>query len=415
MYWRLKKCVWYDFVWFNMMRLNGPQVLRELKLFAKFCGSSSRSERFSFTIVDVSLLSCLSKKQKKTCWKDFVQASARSAAMAFDRLKALDNYLEQCKELPNFAEILEQQSVQLVKEIREVPKLELEAAAPLIALVQQNVLWTAPLKETICQAIHEKVQQSMVGKLVKDRVNLQNYIYFPHYLTQGEWDTLMSSSNFGLKINTLMERCYRLGLRNPTEDTYAMLTTVLLLRDQDRFMDPLQLRSSYLTTKQMAKAFLGHKQKAGTTQGLEMHQYLPPCPKSLESARWTCAFGESKPAAKFPDGVSMEYLQSLMALVPERGNSASLQLQSKFMQHILQPWRILGMCQWDTSQWDTWAWEFIFKDFKLRCHTGWHCQPLQHLCRLLNWPCHRPRNTSSFRYQAHLYQHPLLRRLQNQR
>jgi transcription elongation factor GreA-like protein len=109
----------------------------------------------------------------------FVQDSVRSAAMAFERLKALDNYLAQCKELPNFSDILEQQSIQLVKEIREVPKLELEQAAPLLALVQQNSLWTASLKETICQAIHEKVQESLKGKIVTNRANLQNYVFFP--------------------------------------------------------------------------------------------------------------------------------------------------------------------------------------------------------------------------------------------
>ena len=181
--------------------------------------------------------------------------------MAFERLKALDNYLQECKELPNFLDILEQQSVQLVKEIRELQKLELEAAAPLIALVQQNALWTPPLRETICQAIHEKVLKSMEGRTVKDRASLQNYMFVPQYLTQGDWDTLMSSSNIGLKSNTVMERCFRLGLRNPTEDTYATVTVLLLLRDQDRFMDPLQLRSSYLTTKQLCKDFLERKKK----------------------------------------------------------------------------------------------------------------------------------------------------------
>jgi hypothetical protein len=86
------------------------------------------------------------------------------------------------------------------------------------------------------------------------------------------------------------------------------------------------LRSSYLTTKQLAKGFLNQKQKANLPSGV-VHQYLPPCPRSLEASRWTAAYGEDKPAAKFPDGVTMELLRQLMATVPERGNSALLRVQ----------------------------------------------------------------------------------------
>lgn len=326
--------------------------------------------------------------------------------MAFERLKALDNYLAQCKELPNFSDILEQQSIQLVKDIREVPKLELEQAAPLLALVQQNSLWTASLKETICQAIHEKVQESLKGKIVTNRANLQNYVFFPEYLTSGDWDVLMSNQNIGQKCNTVMERCYRLGLRNPTEATYAMVCTCLLLRDQDRFAEPVTLRSSYLTTKQLAKGFLNQKQKANLPSG-EVHQYLPPCPRSLEASRWTAAYGEDKPAAKFPDGVTMELLRQLMATVPERGNSALLRVQHQvqgapaaafvnpfFMQMAMQ------MNQMQMGMGST----FFIEEVRSRAQHCHHCQPCQpcHLQTHLHWLC---------KFNLH----PPLRRLQGPR
>lgn len=47
----------------------------------------------------------------------------RVTTMAFDRMKALETYLQSCKDLPNFTEILEQQAVMLVKEIRNLGKL----------------------------------------------------------------------------------------------------------------------------------------------------------------------------------------------------------------------------------------------------------------------------------------------------
>ena len=62
----------------------------------------------------------------------------RIGSMALDRLKALETYLESCSNLSTFPEILEQQCVQLTKELQNLTTLDFEEGAPLLAMVQQK-------------------------------------------------------------------------------------------------------------------------------------------------------------------------------------------------------------------------------------------------------------------------------------
>ena len=177
--------------------------------------------------------------------------------MAYARMKALENYLEQCKGLDNFTEILEKQCVQLVREIEGIAKLDLEEAAPLLALVQQNKLWTNELRSTIAKALQSKVSESLRRPVMVNRTQLQDFTWFPMYLTMADWNQVMGETMaLGQKCQLVMERLWKLGLQAPSEPTYAMLTTVLLLTDSARFSDSVQLRSSYLHVKGLAKGYL---------------------------------------------------------------------------------------------------------------------------------------------------------------
>jgi hypothetical protein len=166
------------------------------------------------------------------------------------------------------------------------------------------------------------------------------------------------------------------------------------------------LRSSYLTTKQLAKGFLNQKQKANLPSG-EVHQYLPPCPRSLEASRWTAAYGEDKPAAKFPDGVTMELLRQLMATVPERGNSALLRVQHQVQgapaAAFVNPFFMQMAMQMNQMQVGMGA-TFFIEEVRSRAQHCQHCQPCQpcHLQTHLHWLC---------KFNLH----PPLRRLQGPR
>lgn len=126
------------------------------------------------------------------------------------------------------------------------------------AMVQQCVHWTDQHRQTLLQVIHEKVEVTINGKAVKARMQLQDYLNFPLYLTEQDWRAVMDRSlHVPQKMSAVMPRLYRLGLRHGSEPTYAMVTAVMLLTEPERLSDFQQLRSSYLYIKKLAKDFLG--------------------------------------------------------------------------------------------------------------------------------------------------------------
>ena len=58
-----------------------------------------------------------------------------SRNMAFERLQALENYLEQCREMDTFKDILATQATTVAQEIRDLHKLSIDEAAPLVAMI----------------------------------------------------------------------------------------------------------------------------------------------------------------------------------------------------------------------------------------------------------------------------------------
>ena len=261
---------------------------------------------------------------------------------AFERMRALERYLDECQELSNFQEILQQQCEQVVREIDAMASLELEAAAPLLAMVRQNRLWSDDMKETISQSLHHKVTQSLGGaRSISSRMPMQDYSWFPVYLTKKDWDTVLQAdtiANVGLKCNVLCDRLWKLGLRAPSEPTYAMITAVLLLREPQRFSDGIQLRSSYLTVKELVKNNFKSKtcEKKTGENGDEFYKTLPPMPMSLPEERYKRVFPEGDVPIPLPQGLTIGYLRSLQALVPERSYNKKCKLPVQFPKAV--PW-----------------------------------------------------------------------------
>lgn len=248
------------------------------------------------------------------------------SAMALARLQALEKYLEECRSLSNFSQIAREQCLQVVKEVQAMEKLDLSEGGPLLACVHQNKLWSDEEKEMISQAVHSKVKEHLIGKAVHSRLPMQQFQNFPIYLTDSDWNAVLSeSTNVQHKCDVVMTRLHALGLRAPSEDTLAMLTVVLLLRDSQRLSDGVQLRSSYLTVKQMVKTFLKGQKEVRRDENHDFVEKLPPDPAALPQLNSLYTAGE-KPGG-LPHGVDMEHLLRLMSLVPQRSTSRSISMQ----------------------------------------------------------------------------------------
>lgn len=117
-----------------------------------------------------------------------------------------------------------------------------------------------------------------------------------------------------------------MGLRNPSEETFSMVTTLLLICDQTRFYDAIGLRSAYLSTKTQARAVLSALKKAEFQPPLGLLQELPLDPKQLDSGRKMQSFGNQEPAS-LPENIKMDQLHFLRNKIPLRSSNASISLQ----------------------------------------------------------------------------------------
>ena len=227
--------------------------------------------------------------------------------------------------MDTFKDILAAQATTVAKEINDLQKLPIDAAAPLVAMIQQSKSWTPELKQSLCSTINLKVEETMSGKkLQTNRRELQDFVYFPYYMTAADWETVLKDepSNIAQKCTKLMDRLYSLGLRAPSEHTMAMITTALLLQDSTRFQDSLQLRSSYLTIKGMVKTYLKNKMEDPTPDLCV--KTLPPSPEVFLVNFEGTFYKPNERPGPLPQGVTMQQLLELQQLVPERSNRRTI-------------------------------------------------------------------------------------------
>ena len=236
-------------------------------------------------------------------------------------------------------------------------------------MIQRSQVWTQELKETLCNTINVKVENSLSGmRRLGTRQVLQDFHYFPYYLTTREWDMLLHDAtiNVAQKCNRVMDRLYRLGLRAPSENTMSMLTTVLLLQDSTRFQDYLQLRSSYLTIKDMVKNYL--KNKVEDNPNLIVKSLPPPPQVFMATMSDVVYYQNGEEPGLLPAGVTMENLIELHQLIPQRSNRKTINVSGAkapspasheafvaagqvmaqmFMAHM-------GACSWPAHPQSTW-------------------------------------------------------------
>ena len=245
--------------------------------------------------------------------------------MAFDRLRSLGEYLEASRGSSQFAEILDQQCEMMCKEIRSLEKLDVQEATVFLAVISQQTAWTPAHRDTMTSVVHQKVQDTLAatGGLARSRASSQNYTMIPLYLTSSDWGDLLSVRHSIVhKSRVVGERLRSLGLKHPNEATYGMATALVLLREQERFGDPLKLRSSYLHVKDQVKTFL--KNHPPPPRDVLLPE-LPACPAGLPDDL-RAGYPEGQGPASIPQGVTLQHLQELTNTICFRSNNAKLQI-----------------------------------------------------------------------------------------
>ena len=160
------------------------------------------------------------------CHRNILVAQRISWKMASRVSKQVDasqRFLRGLQSLPSFAETRSKQAEQLLATVERVQNFTVEEANKVLEIFSES-LWGPDLSERF------KAQLSAGTNLIQPsacgRRPLQNYLALPRYLTQSLWTSLQGSEPEELRLEKLVRHAARLGLRCPTEPTFAMLLTL---------------------------------------------------------------------------------------------------------------------------------------------------------------------------------------------
>ena len=167
-------------------------------------------------------------------------------------------------------------------------------------------------KSSLHQLITDRVEQPV--KADRSRKALQDFSWMESFLTEALWDGLRQLS-FSDAADQLMQHLYRLGLRNPTERTFATMTALLLLFGPPK--TPYQMHCTLTSVKQSWRSRLKRLEKSIplSTPAPPHILVLPEDIGGLSQEVQLAAFGANKPCRSKAEGSS---LRELVARVPQR-------------------------------------------------------------------------------------------------
>ena len=93
------------------------------------------------------------------------------------------------------------------------------------------------------------------------RSALQDYVRMYHALTAEVWEHLNATEAIATRGEALFEHIYGLGLRNPSESTYGVMTVLLSLEALGGGRSSFQWNSTYQIVKRMWKNFTQKREK----------------------------------------------------------------------------------------------------------------------------------------------------------
>lgn len=120
-----------------------------------------------------------------------------------------------------------QKHYELARDELETTKLSFEDAACVAAKLKLMFFWPQDRIAELIQLTAKAVVLPTADTMLTGRKICQDYTSFPHHLTQAVWDNILSDENMIIKLRTLVKHLSELGLRAPSEPTFAMICACL--------------------------------------------------------------------------------------------------------------------------------------------------------------------------------------------
>ena len=155
-----------------------------------------------------------------------VQVQLHKGKMASRLGKQLDasqRFLRGLQNLPSFAETRTRQFSQILAAVERVQSLSVEETNSILELWQESV-WGPESTASFKAQISARTNLIPPGAL--GRRPLQNYLALPRYPPASLWVSLQGREPDEVRLQKLVRHAASLGLRCPTESTFAMLLTL---------------------------------------------------------------------------------------------------------------------------------------------------------------------------------------------
>lgn len=134
------------------------------------------------------------------------------------QLRASQRFLRGLVALSRFDDIRTQQFTTCLTIIQRSVDVSSDSGAQALEAIDQT-LWTGTQVQRLQEAISEKIRMAQRD----NRRSLQDFTQLAKYLDASMWTLLQSCATVEQKVRRLTELCGKLGLRRPTEATYAAI------------------------------------------------------------------------------------------------------------------------------------------------------------------------------------------------
>ena len=236
-------------------------------------------------------------------------------------LEAVGRYLETAGSFPGFAQAKESHIAFLTSQFGRHTWSVTEGSEAL-ELLQRQVVWTDAERSALAMA----VQNGLAARCAAiSRQAMQDYTNVILYLPARIWEQLMNSDlTFQAKANLVGTFATSLGLRNPSESTSQMVTSLLLAcpggRDLElkRSLAPQQLYELFLLVKKELRSTVA---AAPPSDGLPHVDKLPTNPEQMD-ARWLQHALGQEPVGRCP--LTLSQVAARAVTIPMRNTNRHL-------------------------------------------------------------------------------------------
>ena len=257
--------------------------------------------------------------------------------MAAQYIKAVANFL---KTLPAADIAIQKQQTDLILEKIKISSTD-EAAAVVLALKElpvQEEFMAALINRTTTLALQSQQAQQLTG-----RKSTQDYTNLWQYMSPLKWSSLQQASD---KLNWFAHEPACLGLTNPSEKTFQLMTALLLLSDKTPARD-VPPGVKFESLKALKYAFGRAKV---TVQGDVTFTVLPPPLELVEKhaavaaaffgeAGWTATEIEQRHLVALVDSIPMRCSRKdskVQLVLDTKQDSNTAQYAQQLSQHITQ-------------------------------------------------------------------------------